>query len=293
MLIPALWLIVGVLSSTAWNLSLRRIMKGEEDGAAASVVSNAAAPFAILPFILFLGSGFSFEGYVGMAGIPLDGWAACIAAAALSVVFTYFSFKASKVVEAGERAVVSRLNIFWALLFAALFLGESISMQKIVAVAIIFIASGLSVYRKGMTKWKMDGLQLIVIASAFSAATGIAGKFGVAYMPPLVFAFFASAFLVIGLCAMLGRGVVSRCAGIWKRKTLDLAVNGVAGAVFYAASFVAYTMLPASIVIPIMATAVVLTAIAGGILLGEKEGWVQKIAGAVLALIGAYLIAGA
>jgi len=61
MLIPALWLIVGVLSSTAWNLSLRRIMKGEEDGAAASVVSNAAATFAILPFILFLGSGFSFE----------------------------------------------------------------------------------------------------------------------------------------------------------------------------------------------------------------------------------------
>ena len=291
-LIPAIWLIIGVLSSTAWNLSLRKIMKGEHDEAAASTVSNFLGTIATVPFILFLGANFAFKGDFSIGSTPPIAWAACIAGAIFTVVFSRLSFKASKVVEASERAIFSRLNIFWALLFAAIFLGEGISLQKALAVIIIFAASCLSVYKPSITKWKTQGLQLVIFASAFSAANGIASKFGVGLMPPFVFSIFECAFLTLGLYLLIGRGALSRCIEIFQRKPYDLMIIGIADAVFVASSLVAFALLPASVVIPILATAVVLTAIFGGILLNEKEGWMQKIAGAMLALVGVFLISG-
>ncbi len=293
LLIPAFWLILCVLSSTGWNLSLRSAMKGEKDEAAASTVSNFLTIFFTLPFIFFLGAGFSFSGNSDIFLAPPIAFLALIGAALFSVVFTNLSFKASKVVEASERAIMSRMNVFWALLFAFLFLGEGISFQKILAVILIFIASGLSVYKKGEIKFHSEGIQLVILASAFSAAVAITSKFGVGYMPPLIFALLESILLTLGLYLLIGKDAISRCIGIWKRKQFDMLVNGIAGASFYASALVAYTMLPASVVVPVLATAVVLTAILGGLLLGEKEGWVRKIAGAIIALIGIIILSGA
>ena len=267
-------------------------MKGEKDEAAASTVTQILSVIVVVPLILIFGQNFAFQG-LGNSSQEFVPWIAILAAAAFTVVFTFLSFRASKEVEASERAIVSRVNIFWALLFASVFLSETVSLQKIGAVILIFAASSISIYRPGVTKLKIEGLQLVVIASAFSAAIGISSKFGVGLMPPLVFALAKAAVVAFGLYLLIGKNAIARCAAIWKRKPAGLLVNGIACAVFDISVIVAYALLPASVVIPVLSTAVVLTAIAGGILLGEKEGWLQKIVGAVLAVIGAMLISGA
>jgi uncharacterized membrane protein len=176
------------------------------------------------------------------------------------------------------------------LLFAALFLGEGMGWPKIVAVILIFVASGLSVYKPGMTKWKTQGVQLVVIASAFSAGTGTLSKFGVGFIPPFIFALVQTIILSIGLYLLIGKDALSRCRAIWKRKPIDLIINGIAGSSLFACSLVAYTLLPASVVIPLLATAVVLTALTSGIILNEKEGWIRKVVGAILAVLGVILL---
>ena len=130
LLAPVFWLGLALLGSTAWNLSLRRLMKGEHDHEAAGTVSNALTIVWTLPFILLLGLGFGspIEAIGSLGSAPA--WLAAAAAALFSVGFTCLSFKASKVVEASERSIVGRLNLFWALLFSALFLGESVGLQK-------------------------------------------------------------------------------------------------------------------------------------------------------------------
>lgn len=287
------WLAFGVVSSVVWNLSLRQVMKGEHDEAAAGTASNFLTILFTVPFILLLGANFSFRDDFSLSSVPAIAWLACILGAGASVVFTYLTFKASKVVDASERAIFSRLNVFWALIFAAALLGESITPAKLAAVALIFLASALSVYKTQISKWKTEGLQLVVIGAAFSAGTAIASKYGVGLMPPFVFAIFESTLLTLGLCLLMRQNALGRSIAALRRHPLDILINGLAGATFYAASLVAFTLLPASTVVPVMATAVVLTAIAGGLLLHEKEGWLQKVVAALLAVVGVWLISGA
>ena len=59
----------------------------------------------------------------------------------------------------------------------------------------------------------------------------------------------------------------------------------------YVAFLLALRFLPASEVVPLVNTNIVLTALGGMLLLGEKEGWIQKVIGAILAFAGAWMIA--
>lgn len=304
------WLGAGVLASTAWNLSVRRLMKEERDERAAAGASNLIGLAGMGLAVLVLGPAFAAQagaqgvvqsglgaggGWPGpdWASIPPVAWLAVLAAGMGALAFSVLTFKASKVVEASERAVVSRLNIFWILLFSAVLLGEELSGLKAAACLLLFAGAALCAYRPGHTRSKVQGLQMVVLAAAFSAALSTARKVGVGALPPLAFGLGELALLCIGLWFWIGRDAFSRVRAVWRRNPADLALNGLSGVVLDVAALMALTLLPVSVVVPVLSSAAVLTAILGGLLLGEKTDWGMKIAGALLAVAGVALMAGA
>jgi drug/metabolite transporter (DMT)-like permease len=133
---------------------------------------------------------------------------------------------------------------------------------------------------------------MLAAASILAGSAGLFDKVGIQYFPPLLYAIPQYGLPTLILTAMLGHTALSRMGKVWKTQWglyLVMAFVSVFGYITY---LISLQTLPVSQVVPLINLNVIFTVLGGIFLLDEKKGWAQKIGGALLAFVGAYLIVG-
>ncbi|MFH1306441.1 MAG: EamA family transporter [Candidatus Micrarchaeota archaeon] len=292
-LLPPLgWVVVAIISISAWNLAVRGLMKKEKDFVATGASSNIVTALLLIPAILFLGFDFGSKAQPTLGNIPLFGWGVALLSSILMSVFVYLTYKASRQVDAAERHIISRTKLILVFLFASVFLSEEITFYKIIAAILIIAGSIVCLYRPGKTNWKInEGVLLVLIASALVAGADTATKIALQYFSPIIFAIPIHVIPALSLIFLMGQDATARIGKIFKKYPREISLIGAISMVLFISVLLSFISMDLSVAIPLLSLSVVLTAISGAILLNEKEGWIQKIIGALLAVAGASLIA--
>ena len=287
--IPSATLALGAaVLLSLWAIFTRAVMRHEKDYVAAGTMIEIFSSVTVLAVLLL---GF-FPVQAGLPqSIPPEGFAIWIAAIALYTAFIFIIYKAGQTAEAGERTVVNQLQIPWTILLAFLFLSEPLSANNIAGAVLIIAGAIVCTYRPGNIRWKVEGVRLAAIAAILAGAAGIMDKLALSRIPLVIYA--VPLYVVPALLGIFWTKTdVPRIKAAFKRNAAAIALAGIFSMASYLVYLLALSALPLSQVIVLFNTNVVLTAILGMVILGEKGDWKQKLLGALLAFAGAALAAG-
>jgi transporter family protein len=202
-----------------------------------------------------------------------------------------FTFKAFKLAEASEVAVIFASSTLWSVISAFFILGEKITNLKIVG--IILVIFGLIVINYVKTSWKINRGHLFALLAAV--------LFGVAFTNDL---FIMKRFSSVASYSMFAFSLPSLVPLIFNPKSIKHVPYFLKGKVFlklaicsfiYAADafaiYIAYKMGgPATAISPISATSLIFTVVISYIFLKERDRVWNKIFGTLLTLIGIFLL---
>jgi len=290
---PYLFAFISIVGIAAWSLLSRKILRGEKDFIAVGASTETLSLVLLAAMIILMGPTFGTTAQAAafdFSTVPLVGWIALIISFLSYASAVMLSYKAYQTGEASERAVVTQVQNIWIVLIAAAFLSEPLLPGKILGVVLISVAAVLCTYRPGKSRWHIEGVKLFVLCAILFGTGSLADKVAVQYFPLMLYApvsFIGSALVAL---ALLGKHAWPRMKAVWKRHHAWMILFPIFSVVPYVAFLLAVRELPVSVVGPLLNTNVVLTALGGMILLGEHEGWPQKLAGALLAFIGAMMM---
>ncbi len=287
--LPLLLAVFSTVGVSAWSLLSRKIFGGESDFLAAGALNEILSASLLVLLLVSFGSAFGAFS-LDLSAIPLVGWAALIISLFSYTAGTLVSYKAFQTGEANERAVINQLQNVLTLALAALLLSEPLLASKVLGVLLILVAAVLCTYRKSGSRWHVSGVKLFLVAALFFGIGGLSDKVALQFFPVLLYAPLMFIGPAVVALAMLGRQTMPRLRAVWVRHGLWIPLFSILSAIPYLAFLYALRELPVSVVAPFMNTNVVLTAVGGIILLNEREGWPQKLAGAALAFVGALLL---
>jgi len=197
-------------------------------------------------------------------------------------------FFARKNMEASRMTILFQLTPVITFVCAIAFLHESFSVPKLIAILLIIGGNLVASYKHG-GHLTPRGLFFGMITVIFLAFGYIVDKnifelyplgiyMAITYFFPSIY----GSFFIAGRRRSL---VKEACAGTWRLPLLSLV--GVAGYYFLLKSF---TVLEASVAVPIIYTSTILTGIGGILILKERSSIIQKIIGAVLVFGGVVLL---
>lgn len=291
---PLFFALFAAAGIAAWSILSRRVLKNEKDFVAVGGLNEILASAFMLILILLLGTDLGPARSIDFSRIPVTGWLALAASSILYTIFTFLNYKAFQTVEATERAVVSQIQIGWVVLMGVLLLGEHPGFAQAAGIVLVVAGALLCTYRKTHHRWGVQGVQLVAFGSLVSGTATLADKVAIGYFPILLYAFWLFVLPAAVALAIMGRKAMARMRGAWKRHGAGpLLLLAVASTLPYVALLLALQLMPVSEVVPLINTNIVLTALGGMLLLGEHEGWPQKVLGAILAFAGAWMIGGA
>lgn len=289
---PLAWAMMAVLGISAWSLLLRFLLKDEKDYLALGGATEWMAFGLVALAVLVLGRDFAFGGTFDWAGVPLEGWLALLASTALYTAFAILTYRALQTIEASERAVVTELQIGWTVLLSALLLAERITGAGLFGVGLIVAGSFICTFRPGKARWKVEGVRLIALAALLIGTASLADKVALRYFPPLIYTVPQYLVPALVITARMGRKAHGRFSAMGRKYAGPLVLVTAMSVLSYVSYLMALQALPVSVVVPLINLNVIVTAVAGIVLLREREGWPQKMAGALLAFAGAWLMAG-
>jgi len=289
---PMAWLVIAVLATSAWALVVRVLMKKEGDFLASASITDVFSVIFLILFVVLLGPTFgSTLPSLDLGVIPPFQWVLWAGVSILYTGYVFFTFKASQKVEAAERAILGQSQIIWTVAFSAIFLSEPLGFGKLAAIFLILVGSILCIYRPTKAKWKLEGVHLVLIASLFIGGASVADKFNLQLIPPLVYAIPTYAVPAICFSIMMGKDSISRMGAIAKKYSKEVALISFISISSFTTLLISLSQMEASVAIPLLNTYIVVTALGGMLLLGEREAWAQKLIGALLAFAGAIMIA--
>ncbi len=289
---PVIWALLASAGIAGWSLLSRHIMRGEKDNMAVAVVNeNLSAIWLILAVLIFGVSTLGDKPFEPST-IPLVGWGALLFSIALYTASGLLSYKVFQEVEASERAVVSQAQIVWVVLLGVILLREPFGIGVALGALLVIVGSLLCTYRPGKHRWNSPGVKLTVLVTLIYGTASMADKVALAYFPALLYTVPMYFFPGIAAIAFLGSSAMKRTKVVIRRYGMKFVLFSALSVLPYMAYLLALQSLPASVVSPLLSTNVVLTALGGMLLLGEHEGWPQKIVGAILAVGGAWMLSG-
>lgn len=197
-------------------------------------------------------------------------------------------FFARKHMEASRMTVLFQLTPVVTFIGALLFLNESFSTTKLIAIVLIFLGNLVACYKHGGHVTNR-GLFFGIVTAIFLGLGYVADKFVFELYPLGLYIaityFFPSLYIlpfVKNKKISIKNAIIS---GSWR-----LPLLGVIGVIGYFFVLKTFFFLEASVAIPITYTSTILTGLGGIIILKEKSSIPQKIAGAVLVFIGIILL---
>lgn len=275
------WFILALISVTTASISSlfqRVLMKGEKsDPFAYGLVFQFLS--AVLVAFFAIWHGFVF--------LPLDKIGGnLVLEAMLYAGFTLFLFKALQTTEASQVTILGSTRVFWTILVALAFLGESLDIKKIAGVFLIISAIAFVFYRKKSIYLGKGGIFALLAAFCFGVAfandTYIL-RFTEAFSYTVI-AFTLPGIVILGL----NPGLVKKMRILFKPSILTKMI--IMSFFYSTAAVTAYLAYQkggaATQLAPIFQFSVILTVILAVILLKERDNLIKKLIGAVIATIG-------
>lgn len=265
----------------SWRITVRTKLKPSKSDLASTALIDF---FGALTAALFI----PFFGLKIPSGTELLGL--FLLSVFLSAISDYLLLFATKNADTADTSILMPLSNIWVLLLAAFFLGESVTLWKVVGVILIAIGSIVTlskskkfIVNKGIIAafiygWLITGTILI--------DKGISNNFSLPVYSA-IFYFLSSAVLTL----LSGRNSFKKIITEWKINRWWNAAVGAQWALFSLALLFAYTQEEASKAVPIMRVFIVLITIYSVFVMKEKERMWQKIFGSVIVTGGALVLA--
>ena len=265
----------------SWRITVRTKLKPSKSDLASTALIDF---FGALTAVLFI----PFFGIKIPSGTELLGL--FLLSVFLSAISDYLLLFATKNADTADTSILMPLSNIWVLLLATFFLGESLSLWKVVGVVLIATGSIITlskgkkfVVNKGILAafiygWLITGTILI--------DKGISNNFSLPVYSA-IFYFLSSAVLTI----LTGKNSFKKIITEWKINGWWNAAVGVQWALFSLALLFAYTREEASKAVPIMRVFIVLVTIYSIFIMREKERMWKKIFGSIIVTGGALVLA--
>lgn len=213
---------------------------------------------------------------------------------------TFLITESLRHLEVSLRTIIYQSRIIWLIILGNLLLGEVLNWQKFLGGVLVFAGVVLATWRRervgqlkllwerlrnGQSTEKERGI-LITLAAAFSTS------FQLMAMRYLL-NFFSSAVMILGLAGTSSL-VFALIMGNLKARVLRLPrlsfLNGALGMMGGLFFFLATAMTEVTKTVPIANAFAVLTVVFGIVFLRERESWLRKILGSLLAVVGVILV---
>lgn len=275
------WMLFALISGsfyTIQGLLTRYLLRGDRDAWAFSFYFSFVGALTSLPFLLFDPS-FSYK---------ISAWLILGLVGLLIMLQNYLAFKSTNYLEASVQGSINKLRLLWVLLIGVVFLGESLSLVKVIGTALTILA-GLIIYFKKTKVESQKGF-----AFALSATFVYAIVIG---LYKILFAEFNSAtltffiFVIPAICnVLIMPNAIKRITLMAKKQGKEVFVATFFGGLANLAMNQALSIGEASRVLVIIEAFLLIVLIGEHFLLKEKEDVLKKVLSVVLATIGAILI---
>lgn len=274
-------LVVAILTSILERICHRFFMRKLDDSVSYTLLYQVIASLSLIIFMNYEIMKFQFD------NTSLESWFLLFVSSVLWLVFGILSFKSDKLLEASQKAIISRARIIWALGIGVLFFGESVSVSH--GLGILLIASAIFIHYRPSASINKEGLRLEIGASfAIALAMGL-DKYLSQYFPIsfLTFsAFFTSALLLV----FFMKNPVARGRNVIRKSGVYVLIPGILGAISYCALISALKFGDLGVVLPVYQGGTMLTVLVAMVVLNESDNWKLKILSGALAFAGAALI---
>ncbi len=280
------WIYIGliIVFLTVSKLLIRKTLQ-KVSAFSFAFVNEVSAALIFLPFA-FTERHFDFGslGWIEYAGL-----------AASCLLWTFLAYLGNKTIQKTEMSVREPLSQFRTLFgfFIGLFLlHEATTVLQYVGVAIIFLASFLTVFRTGRAWYRSfhdEGILLVVASSFLFALVSAFDKINASVFPSLLYTF-----LVFGVPAVfLATQLPWKGSQLkeFNRRTLIIAIiASTLQCMSFYLMLKAYVLLPFTVVYPSIQLVTITAALAGMFFLNERTNIRERLIGAVLSVIGVILI---
>lgn len=275
------WTLFALLSGsfyTIQSLLTRYLLRGDRDAWAFSFYFSFVGALTSLPFLLFDPS-FSYK---------ISAWLILGLVGLLIVLQNYLAFKSTNYLEASVQGSINKFRLLWVLLIGVAFLGESLSLIKVVGTALTIFA-GLIIYFKKTKVESQKGFAFALSATFFYAI--VIGLYKILFQefnsPTLTFFIFA----IPAICNVLFMpNAIKRITLMAKQQGKEVFVATFFGGLANLAMNHALSIGEASKVLVIIEAFLLIVLVGEHFLLKEKEDMLKKVISVVLATIGAILI---
>lgn len=265
----------------SWRITVRtKLKENKNDLAFTALVDFFAALTAALFIPIF---GFRLPSSTSIIGLFLI-------SVILSAVSDYLLLYATKNADTADTSILMPLSNIWVLLFASVFLSESLSLAKVAGVLLIVMGS-VTALNKGKKIIVNKGIIAALIYGLFITGTilidkGISNNFSLPVYS-MIFYFLSSSVLTL----LTGKRAIGEIITEWKINKWWIATIGIQWALFSLTLLFAYSQAEASRAVPMMRTFIVFVTIYSILVLKEKERMWQKIIGSILVTGGALVLA--
>jgi transporter family protein len=272
----------GVLIASTASLIQKALLNEEKsDPFVYAIIFQLMTAFVLLPYVLFV--GFHLPPVKPLLPYLL---LTCL----LYGLSAVFYFKGLKLIELSESSILASSKAVWTMLTAVIFLGEPVSLRRILGV--ILIMASITVIFWKRKKWNLNkGHFFILISVIFSGFAFTNDAFLLNHFDSASYAFLA--FLLPSLFLLIIRPKsINKFKLFFDKKRLFLILTAVSlvgmGTLFIYLSYQKGG--DASQIVPITEFSIIIVVILSFIFLKERDYFIQKIIGSLLAFIGVLLL---
>ena len=285
---PIFWILLSILFGSSRRLMARALIKNQEDTTALLALDKFFGVLFLVSIIFALSSlDASILDFHNVAPI---GWLSLCASAILYSAASFIVFRATRTIEAGERAILNQLTVVIILGLSFSVLGESLTPYLLSGAILIMVGSALCTYRKSGHRWGVEGVKLIILSCILIAIASMFDKISANYFSPILLSIPYVLLTAVVAFLLMRKGSFPRIKKVWRAHEYSIIILSSLSVLSFLFYYMALKITPLSQIYPLKASQGILTTIGGIIFLGEDQGIRYKIIGAILAIGGAILI---
>lgn len=280
-----IWLLYALIATLSNSIRsiLHRFIMLTEDPYSYALLENILTALIFVPVLI---NEFVFP-------INFLAWILVLTSSILWVFIAVIGFYAYKYTQVSVKSPLSESRVLWVLLFAIIFLKESLIIEKVLGIILIFISLVVLTYKK-QNKFgdlRDKGVQLTLLTALLTAGVAIIDKSALKYFTPGTFGFLV--YFIPGLILLaFGKKHLKDVKKILKTKNYYLGIVVILGFLFYYFSLKAYQIADVTQVFPIIRLSTAFTVIFGIIFLRERENIIKKLIATLIIFFGILLLSG-
>jgi uncharacterized membrane protein len=204
---------------------------------------------------------------------------------------TVANFKGYKHTDASVRTPVYATRLIFVAMLSLIVLSEPFPITKIVGTGLILLGIVFLNFRKKIFSFRDIGIQFILLAALLTSIALTIDKIALNFFSPMVYGFFIylADTIVFGSLAFKKAFHIK---SLVKTKISFIITAAILDVFSYFGLLWALKLQQASIVFPIAQMGGLISVTGGIIILKERQNMLQKIFGAMIAILGAVMVAG-